>query len=901
MRESTDFDGFSPSPQGPAPSERGRHGPAPWALSLLALVLGAALSVWLADLQQRRAEASRQAVLAATAQGGYDALVARLQECELLLRSVQTLYQTSLEVEPKEFAHAYANLRPRERFPSLQAIAYAHKETRGDGDHYITTMVQPQTGNQRLLGLDVNSQPTNLAAVLASRDSNTPAVSAPFRLVQRRGGHARADGVTLRLPVYSPGAPPVTLAERRARMRGSLAASFGAGDLIASAFPASARDALHIEVTDITGGAAHPLFAPLADNHDSARSPMRFDRDLAYGGRVWRVAMHPRDHNGLAFDWTQSLLLPELLASVLLALLVWSVATTRRRALELGWAMSRRYRASEERFRALNELLPALVLLAEEDGRITYANQASRSRLGERVYDVELPTLFEDAEMREELLRADRVGCSNAEALLRSVNGDRFWASVSIEPVELEGESKLLMVASDISEQRQLTELLTYQASHDALTELYNRREFERRLERALAGLAAGAEPGALLYIDLDQFKLINDTSGHIAGDQLLIQLASMMREQLRGGDVLARLGGDEFGVLAANVHDIDGARLVAERMRQRVDGYVFVWEQRAYTITASIGGVMLNHPNVSLKDLFAQADTACYMAKESGRNRVHFYSAQDDETTRRRSEMDWANRLRWAVEEGRLQLQYQEVWPLVLDLEGAPRVELLLRFRDEDGLLVAPGAFIPAAERYGLMPMIDRWVVETALANFDRLHPSGAGLGLATINLSGASLEDESLADLVLELLELHQVAPQRVCFEITETVAIRNVAQVTRFIERLRQVGCRMALDDFGAGMSSFGYLKNLPVDIIKIDGSFIQDLLVDPMSQAIVRAVTDIGHQRGLVVIAEWVTSAEIVKALAALGVDYAQGYALHKPEPVLFHRAKAPGSSLDAPGM
>ena len=876
-------------PQDSAARARAIRGAPAWVWSLLALLLGVALSLWLARMQAQRVQADRQSVLAATAENGFQSLAAHLLACELLVRSVQTVYQTSNNVQRLEFANVYANLQPRERFPSLQAIAYAHREVRTDGDHYITTMIEPEAGNARLVGLDVNNQPTNLAAVLASRDSNRAALSAPFKLIQRSEADPRNDGVTLRLPVYSPGAPPTQMAERRARMRGSLGVSFHVSDLIGHALPASARNALHVTVIDTTGGVSRPLFDSHPQDHDRDRPGYRFDRDLAYGGRTWRVTMHPLQHGGIAFDWMQSLLAPGLLASVLLALLVWSIATTRRRALELGWAMSRRYRESEERFRALNELLPALVLLANAgDGRITYANQASRSRLGEQVYAVDLPALFDDAEVRAELLHSDRGGCSNAEAMLRSVNGDLFWASVSIAPVDLDGQSKLLMVASDISEQRQLTELLTYQASHDALTELFNRREFERRVERILAGVAAGAEPSALLYIDLDQFKLINDTSGHIAGDQLLIQLAGMMREQLRGGDVLARLGGDEFGVLTTNVHDLEGARLVAERMRQRIDGYVFVWEQRAYTVTASIGGVMLDHPNVSLKDLFAQADTACYMAKESGRNRVHFYSAQDDDTARRRSEMEWANRLRWAIDEGRLQLQFQEVWPLVLDLEAAPRVELLLRFRDEGGRLVAPGAFMPAAERYGLMPMIDRWVVETALANFDRLHPSGASLGLATINLSGASIEDESLAEFVLELLERHGVAPTRVCFEITETVAIRNVAQVTRFIERLRNVGVRMALDDFGAGMSSFGYLKNLPVDIIKIDGSFIQDLLVDPMSHAIVRAVTDIGHQRGLVVIAEWVTSAEIVKALAALGVDYAQGYALHKPEPVVFHR-------------
>ena len=886
MGASTDFDGFGPDPQ-VDPESRGDAplGIPAWVWSVLVLVLGVGCALWAANLQQARMQAEHDKTLIAVAEAAPAALRSELLACELMVRALQSLYLASNEVSPREFSNVYENLRPREVFPSLQAVAFARRVPMADGDHYITELVAPLDGNRNILGLDVNTQPGNHDALLRSRDTDQAAVSAPFRLDQSQA--ATADGVTLRLPVYTPGPPPADVGERRERMRGSLAVSFRAGDLIEQSLTADARGQLHVTVSDVTGGIIAPLYDSHPGEHADEPGGYRFQHELAFGGRSWQLRMHALEGAATAgIAW--GLLLPGLLASALLALLVWSVATTRRRALNLGWRMSRRYRESEERFRALNDLLPALVLLANsDDGQVTYANQAARARLGDAVGGLELFSLFEDAMLRTRL-RADQVECSNVEAVLRSASGDRFWASVSISPVLFGGRGKLLMVASDISEQRQLTELLSYQASHDALTELYNRREFERRVERTLADIASGAPASALLYIDLDQFKLINDTSGHIAGDQLLTQLAGVMREQLRGGDVLARLGGDEFGVLAANVLDMDEVQHVAERLRERIDGYMFVWEQRSYAISASIGVVMIERPDITLRDLFAQADTACYMAKESGRNRVHFYSAEDDQTVQRRSEMEWANRLRWAVEENRLLLDYQELTPLAAGTHRGPHIELLLRLRDEDGRVVMPGAFIPAAERYGLMSMVDRWVIETVLANFDALHGDGPDMELATINLSAASLEEAALAERILELMHEHDIAPHRVCFEITETVAVRNLAQVTRFIGQLREAGCKIALDDFGSGMSSFGYLKNLPVDIIKIDGSFIRDLGTDTMSQAIVRAVTDIGHQRGLEVIAEWVTNSQTLDVLAEIGVDYAQGYVLHKPEPVLFQR-------------
>lgn len=849
-----------------------------WLLALVALLLGLAVTVALATWQRARARANDERQLAALADSQLEALRTQLRQYGLVLRAMQSAFLVT-PVDAESFSRVYANLSPEQRLPGMRALVYVVPVRLAGGQRFTTLYVLPAAGNDRVRGLDVASQPANVEALLRSRDTGRAALSAPFRLVQDPPGHA-PDGLLMRMPVYSPGPVPATTAQRRARFVGSLGVSFRISAMARTAFRPEGLRELRTRIEDVGGGGrqlvfdSHPGQAVTTDGWSTSET-------VELGGRRWTVSIHDaRGHAGI--DGLLPLLLGGALGSVAFALWIASISTSRQRAVEMGEMMSRRYRDSEARFRAVNELLPALVLLVREDtGRVSYANRAARLRLGEDIGQARLADLFEDPRLRTLLEDPSHGDWDNVEALLCSTNGDRFWANVSVARIEVGGLSKKLVVATDISQQRQLTELLTYQASHDVLTELFNRREFERHVERALVQVAAGGPACALLFVDLDQFKLINDTSGHAAGDQLLAQLASVMRGQLRGGDVLARLGGDEFGVLACDVHDEAGTRLVAERVRQHIDGYVFVWGDVNYNVSASIGAVLLE-PGDSLKELFAQADTACYLAKEGGRNRVHVYSRQDDAATSRRTEMEWANRLRLALEEDRLRLFYQQVVPLRGPAAGA-HVELLLRLVDEDGRMVPPGAFIPAAERYGLMPAIDRWVVQTALANFDRLHPDGAALGSVAINLSGASVDDEALVELILELIARHGVDPRRLCFEITETVAVRNLAEVSRFAARLRTAGCRIALDDFGVGMSSFGYLKNLPVDVIKIDGSFVRDLLGDPMSHAIVRAVTDIGHQRGMQVVAEWVDSETLLHALQEIGVDHAQGFFLHRPEP------------------
>lgn len=862
----------------------------PWQWALLALVAGvvlAAAAATLHDRAQQRAEATRQQRLV---ERTFDAVERELRTCGLLVRSLQAIFLSSEEVRPDEFTSMHDTLRPREQFPSMQAIVFAERRIDADGTlHYVTTHVAPAAGNERVRGLDIVSQPANLRAAELSRDTDQPVMSAPFELVQLVGAPGPKDGVTIRLPAYGPGPLPTTVAERRARELGSIGVSFRVSRLIDDVLPAEGRDRFRLVVTDVDADGEAPLYE---SGPPVATAGTEIVRDISFGTRTWRLRAEPLP---LAVDgWPPMLTFAlGLVASGLLAALAWSLAGTRARALALAEGMSARFRESEERFRALNDLLPALVLLADAGtGRIVYANQACRDRFsldGDGGAAV-LADLAVDASLRRQLAAVgdDGVDIVNEPVRLRSAGADDFWATLSVSRVEIDGRPHLLAVANDTTELRVLSDELSWQSSHDALTGLVNRREFERRLLSTIESLDAGGPPGALIYMDLDQFKLVNDTSGHFAGDQLLTQLAALLPGRIGDDTLLARIGGDEFAMLVPGVHEA-AALALAERLRQDIDGYMFGWEQRNYTISASIGVVMLNEPGMSLRTVLAQADTACYMAKERGRNRVHLFSAVDSETARRKSEMEWAGKVREAITEGRFELHFQEMAPLWDgEHDDGVHMEMLVRMRDENGAMVPPGAFIPAAERFGLMPQLDRWVVDTALQNFTRLHPSGRPIAKCAINLSGPTFEDGRFAEFVLQRLEDYGVPASRICFEITETAAVSNMSRAIEFMQTLRGAGCSFSLDDFGSGMASFGYLKNLPVDFLKIDGSFIRNIENDPVSYSIVRAVTDIGHQLGLKVIAEWVGDERARDILRGLSVDYAQGFAIHKPEASLCFR-------------
>jgi len=426
-------------------------------------------------------------------------------------------------------------------------------------------------------------------------------------------------------------------------------------------------------------------------------------------------------------------------------------------------------------------------------------------------------------------------------------------------------------------------ETIEHLAFHDPLTGLANRHEFEMRLEQALMTADHGVQH-ALLYMDLDQFKIINDTCGHVAGDELLRQLAMVLRGPMREADTLARLGGDEFGLLLIGC-DREHALAVAERTLAQVRDFRFGWEDKTFAIGASIGLVMIEDRSQTRSDLLRMADMACYAAKDKGRNRVHLYRPDDHDLMRRHREMQWVGRLKAALEEGRFELYRQCIRPL-----GANRdthVELLLTMRGDSDERIVPGAFIPAAERYDLMPAIDRWVVRNA---FEILGSAAAASrrrqfnGTVFINLSGATLSDEDFGDFVTRQLRANALPGEQIGFEITETAVIANLASAKRFIDQVKRFGCRVALDDFGAGLSSFTYLKTIPADFLKIDGGFIRDMLDDPMDHAIVDAIHRVARVAGLKTIAEYVESDEVLQRLVAIGVDYAQGFAIQRPVPL-----------------
>ncbi len=545
--------------------------------------------------------------------------------------------------------------------------------------------------------------------------------------------------------------------------------------------------------------------------------------------------------------------------------------------------------ASESQFRTLYDDTPAMFFNTSKDGTILNVNEYGANHLGYIVNDLKDKNVTT-------IIHKDDIGIAQKKLKqcfempdivhhwnLRKVHKDGHIIMVreTVRVVnDVQGEPSLFIVCEDISEAFRLSEELSYQATHDALTGLVNRSEFERRLQRVIEANQSTSEEHAICYLDLDQFKIINDTCGHLAGDELLRQLSEILLSKVRKRDTLARLGGDEFGVLMEHC-DIAHARRVTESLRVSVEEFRFVWQDKRFSIGVSIGLVPISVEIGNVNEVLSAADAACYAAKDAGRNRVHVYSADDKQVSQHRGEMKWVPRINQALEEELFVLYYQKIMPIDQRTEQGDHYELLIRMLGEGGEIIPPGAFLPAAERFGLSTKIDHWVVDSAFS-WLATHPAKQKkLELCTINLSGQTLGNNDFMKFLINKLDENLVTPSKICFEITETSAIANLANAIRFIKTIKDKGCRFALDDFGSGVSSFGYLKNLPVDFLKIDGAFVRDIETDRIDRAMVKSINEIGQIMGKKTIAEFVENDAILQELKKTGVDYVQGYGIAKP--------------------
>jgi len=544
------------------------------------------------------------------------------------------------------------------------------------------------------------------------------------------------------------------------------------------------------------------------------------------------------------------------------------------------------------------------IVTTDVNGRIDYMNRAGEAIVGVPAVDALGKTITDIISLVDEGDRrslGDPVRqCLNTQArvtvgrrgLMISRDG-RDERSVELTVTPLKGHkgdlAGAVIVVRDVSELRGIARQMSYQASHDALTGLVNRREFERRLEESLETAHANTARHVLCYLDLDRFKVVNDTCGHMAGDSMLREVAALIKETVRDSDTVGRLGGDEFGLLLVGC-PLEKARQIADDVVRKTADYRFVWKDKIFNIGVSVGLIEISRESGAPEELMSAADSACYVAKKQG-NHVHVYSARDEAVARHRGEIHWLQRLQTALKENRFELMAQPIVAMDPTKSDGPALEILLRLQDDSvpgG--ISPVEFLRAAERYRLMSDVDRWVVQAALTALGRgaiRLPAGRSLA---INLSGQTLGDPQFLEYVVDVLDRTGVAPDQLCFEVTENSVITNIEHAERFIGVLHGMGCHFALDDFGRGLSSFGNLKNLSLDYLKIDGSFIRNLATDPVNQAMVAAMIKLARTLKFQIIAEQVEDAGALESARRMGVDFVQGYHLARPEPLV--KARTP---------
>ena len=551
---------------------------------------------------------------------------------------------------------------------------------------------------------------------------------------------------------------------------------------------------------------------------------------------------------------------------------------------------------SEQRNRTILDSTAEAIYGLDTDGNCTFCNAAClrilaltdpAELIGKNMHQLIHHTHLDgsdyqlkDCPINQTILESKR--CHVDSEILFRPDGSCFPAEYWAHPIIENGEPNGCVVTfMDITDRRQKEDELSYQASHDSLTGLLNRFEFEKRLSESLKPENIDNTQHAMFFLDLDQFKVINDTCGHAAGDELLQQISSVLKSSIRHNDTLARIGGDEFAVLMQSC-TLEQAKRVAGIILNAINDFQFVWEGNIFRLQISIGLIPVTAETRSISELFIEADAACYLAKDAGRNRIHVHYPNDSDMAQRRDEIQWVTKIYSALEENRFLLYAQPI--VSIKKQAKHHFELLLRMKDSSSRIIAPGAFLPAAERYDIIDQLDHWVIKNSFKCLSESADFVDSINFVSINLSGKSLSSESLLDTIVNCLEESKVPASKVCFEITETAAIANFNHALKFIGLLKREGFLFALDDFGTGLSSFGYLKRIPVDFLKIDGIFIKEVKDNPVDYEFVKSINGIGHVMGMKTIAEFVENDEILQALIEIGVDYAQGYATGKPVPL-----------------
>ncbi|THB69173.1 MAG: GGDEF domain-containing response regulator [Gammaproteobacteria bacterium] len=586
---------------------------------------------------------------------------------------------------------------------------------------------------------------------------------------------------------------------------------------------------------------------------------------------------------------------------------------------------SKQTRSESKRLLGILESVSDGVFGIDHDMHITFMNSSAKEILGlEDDVDLlgssivsKLHLVGQEKELDLEygipLFQAHKKGhfINKSELMFVKSNGKKITVECDLYPLEIDGNIEGSVIAfRDVSEKKLFQDELRWQANHDSLTKLLNRHYFEQQLEQEVSRKLRhpdSDEISALLYFDLDQFKYLNDTAGHVAGDQLLVEVGHQLQTNLRSADTLARLGGDEFAIILRDIK-LDEVATAADRFREILEKHCFQFEGKAYSVSVSIGGAIISGSSLGAGEVLANADVSCHIAKNKGRNQSHIYDPASDARLAMDKELGWSTRLRDALGNDKFELVFQPIVPLtmleglslkreglvdeatpwpVLNQDGKKNqvvFEVLLRLTDEGGKIVAPDMFLPTAERFNMMPEIDRWVVRNSLKRLSLERTTGRDIRF-TINLSGSTMVDKTIGRDIKEMLQEYEIAGDLITFEITETCAITNIDAANKLISELKEVGCQFALDDFGSGFSSFGHLKHLDIDYVKIDGMFIQGIISDSMDKAVVQSINQIAHSFNKKTVAEYVDNSEIVEVLEAIGIDYAQGYFVSKPKPTL----------------